>query len=63
MRIADLYTLYLLAKPKYVSWLRLAKIMTELSYDIVNRNLGSSAEVYFSRVRVSNTGTVALTRT
>ncbi|MFM7601061.1 MAG: IS701 family transposase, partial [Pseudanabaena sp.] len=29
----NLYTLYLLAEPKYVSCLRLAKIMSELSHD------------------------------
>ncbi len=35
----NLYTLYLLAEPKYVSCLRLAEIMSELSHDSVNRFL------------------------
>ena len=35
----NLYTLYLIAEPKYVSCLRLAEIMTDLSHDSVNRFL------------------------
>jgi hypothetical protein len=36
---ANLYTLFLLAEPKYVSCVRLAEILEELSHDSVNRFL------------------------
>ena len=36
---SSLYTLYLLAEPKYVSCVRLAKILEEFSHDSVNRFL------------------------
>ena len=36
---ANLYTLFLLAEPKYVSCARLAEILEELSHDSVNRFL------------------------
>lgn len=36
---STLYTLFLLAEPKYVSCVRLAKILSELSHDSVNRFL------------------------
>ena len=35
----DLYTLFLLAEPKYVSCTRLAEILEELSHDSVNSDL------------------------
>ncbi|MBW4475156.1 MAG: IS701 family transposase, partial [Stenomitos rutilans HA7619-LM2] len=34
-----LYTLFLLAEPKYVSCVRLSEVMEELSHDSVNRFL------------------------
>lgn len=34
-----LYTLFLLAEPKYVSCVRLSEILSELSHDSVNRFL------------------------
>ena len=36
---STLYTLFLLAEPKYVSCVRLAEILAELSHDSVNRFL------------------------
>ena len=35
----DLYTLFLMAEPKYVSCLRLGKIRSDRSHDTVNRFL------------------------
>jgi len=35
----NLYTLFLLAEPKYISCVRLAEILKELSHDSVNRFL------------------------
>ena len=35
----DLYTLFLLAEPKYVSCIRLAEMLEDLSHDSVNRFL------------------------